>query len=518
MKIDSDKLFDCLDGAEPEQLPMLTDTEKERIYRMSENKFKNNDIHEEKDNGMTVSGVERYSRPVWKRRLASLAAALVLTFSTGTGVYFLQHGNPAGSDVPSTSSDAASTENTTESSSAEDSEAMALARLHSDTFLELQKLCCLSYYDENDTVLLDVKTSDQNQTVERRFGRVTKADYSTPAEKLWTAKSFEELKEYSLYDSAYFENEYGIVFGGRFLNNTVEGEPLSSAYEPVFIEYNDAIYANIDWFATADVDEVGFFSGEPEIIAQYENEISFNRVLSSDTNEDRIINFALRKCDDGVWRTFGIGPVEEGDDTPSELTQETAEALFTSYNRIVDALESPEYTDTDRSIRYNAILGSNKENVSYTYAPFTHPEYHSGEQFEQDVLMTFSEDCREKTFPAHIYISKDFGEYSDGSTWNDNDGTDISSIKDSPLGKIFIIRNGELYRIDASPFLPYYYKDRQPEVTILGQNGKTAEIEIKGEPASNESWLQPFDVTFGLVWEGGNWVINTITPAEGEER
>ena len=132
--------------------------------------------------------------------------------------------------------------------------------------------------------------------------------------------------------------------------------------------------------------------------------------------------------------------------------------------------------------------------------------------------MTFSEDCREKTFPAHIYISKDFGEYSDGSTWNDNDGTDISSIKDSPLGKIFIIRNGELYRIDASPFLPYYYKDRQPEVTILGQNGKTAEIEIKGEPASNESWLQPFDVTFGLVWEGGNWVINTITPAEGEER
>ena len=42
MKIDSDKLFDCLDGAEPEQLPMLTDTEKERIYRMSENKFKNN--------------------------------------------------------------------------------------------------------------------------------------------------------------------------------------------------------------------------------------------------------------------------------------------------------------------------------------------------------------------------------------------------------------------------------------------------------------------------------------------
>lgn len=517
MKIDSDKLFDCLGDAEPEQLPLLTDTEKERIYTMSENKFKNNDIHEEKDNGMTVSGVERYSRPVWKRRLSAVAAAAVILLGTGGGVYLLKNGNFSGTEQTAPTTDAvdATEAAATDSPAAEEVlDVMALAKERSNAYADLLNYVNISSADENDTIELGADID--GTAYSRTYARVIPpADAGYPS--LWSANTIEEIKQYVGIDDKLFEQECGKYFAIR--NDGLSEDDIARADGAYlrFVEHNGAMYCDVTAGACDDVEKVSF-TDEPEIIAQYENEISFNRVLSSDTNEDRIINFALRKCDDGVWRTFGIGPVEEGDDTPSELTQETAEALFTSYNRIVDALESPEYTDTDRSIRYNAILGSNKENVSYTYAPFTHPEYHSGEQFEQDVLMTFSEDCREKTFPTNIYSNNDYGDVPYGETWTDNDGKNPEKLLNLPIGKIFIIRNGELYRIDASPFLPYYYKDRQPEVTILGQNGKTAEIEVKGEPAANGSWLQPFDVTFGLVWEGGNWVINTITPAEGEER
>lgn len=517
MKIDSDKLFDCLDGAEPEQLPLLTDTEKERIYTMSENKFRNTDINEEHDSGTTVSGVERYSRPVWKRRLSAVAAAAVILLGTGGGVYLLKNGNFAGTEQTAPTTDAvdATEAAATDSPAAEEVlDVMALAKERSNAYADLLNYVNISSADENDTIELGADID--GTAYSRTYARVIPpADAGYPS--LWSANTIEEIKQYVGIDDKLFEQECGKYFAIR--NDGLSEDDIARADGAYlrFVEHNGAMYCDVTAGACDDVEKVSF-TDEPEIIAQYENEISFNRVLSSDTNEDRIINFALRKCDDGVWRTFGIGPVEEGDDTPSELTQETAEALFTSYNRIVDALESPEYTDTDRSIRYNAILGSNKENVSYTYAPFTHPEYHSGEQFEQDVLMTFSEDCREKTFPTNIYSNNDYGDVPYGETWTDNDGKNPEKLINAPIGKVFIIRNGELYRIDASPFLPYYYKDRQPEVTILGQNGKTAEIEVKGEPAANGSWLQPFDVTFGLVWEGGNWVINTITPAEGEER
>ena len=89
-KTNIDELFKCSEGEMPEQLPLLTDEERNRLYKMSERKY-NKDADEKFVTGDSVSGVERYSHPVWKRRLASVAAAGVLLAGSGGLAYYIQN-------------------------------------------------------------------------------------------------------------------------------------------------------------------------------------------------------------------------------------------------------------------------------------------------------------------------------------------------------------------------------------------------------------------------------------------
>ena len=57
--------------------PVLTDEEKERMFSMSERKYNINNNMNNNENGDEVSGVDRYTRPVW-RRYAAIAATFVL--------------------------------------------------------------------------------------------------------------------------------------------------------------------------------------------------------------------------------------------------------------------------------------------------------------------------------------------------------------------------------------------------------------------------------------------------------
>lgn len=91
-KHDIDELFSCADGEMPGQLPLLSAEERNRIYKMSERKFNKDSGEISAEEGITVSGVERYSRPVWKRRLASVAAAGVLLAGSGGLAYYIKNG------------------------------------------------------------------------------------------------------------------------------------------------------------------------------------------------------------------------------------------------------------------------------------------------------------------------------------------------------------------------------------------------------------------------------------------
>ncbi|MBO7395268.1 MAG: hypothetical protein J6U16_04015 [Ruminococcus sp.] len=109
-KHDIDELFGRTGDELPEQLPLLSAEERNRIYKMSERKF-NKDTMGKFETGDSVSGVERYSRPVWKRRLASVAAAGVLLAGSGGLAYYVKNGtldgfsDSAAVDMMSPSSD-----------------------------------------------------------------------------------------------------------------------------------------------------------------------------------------------------------------------------------------------------------------------------------------------------------------------------------------------------------------------------------------------------------------------------
>lgn len=111
-RVNEKDLFDFSGGEIPSQLPMLTEQEKNRMYKKSERKFSDDTGEIPVKEGNTVSGVERYSRPVWKRRLASVAAAGVLLAGSGGLGYYIKNGTLDGfesatvSDMTSTSDEA----------------------------------------------------------------------------------------------------------------------------------------------------------------------------------------------------------------------------------------------------------------------------------------------------------------------------------------------------------------------------------------------------------------------------
>ena len=86
--------LDVLENAEQSVIDRLTteypprdEKEKEKIFSMSERKFKDRSNVAEKTTEQTVSGVEVYSRPKWQRFLSIAAAAALVIGGLGGGAY-----------------------------------------------------------------------------------------------------------------------------------------------------------------------------------------------------------------------------------------------------------------------------------------------------------------------------------------------------------------------------------------------------------------------------------------------
>ncbi len=86
--------LDFLENAEQSVIDRLTEEypprdfkEKEKIFSMSERKFKERSTPIEKTTEQTVSGVEVYSRPKWQRFLSVAAAAALVIGGLGGGAY-----------------------------------------------------------------------------------------------------------------------------------------------------------------------------------------------------------------------------------------------------------------------------------------------------------------------------------------------------------------------------------------------------------------------------------------------
>ena len=98
-KIDLSILNNADDEIIETLLPFSSDEEtRKRVLSMSEKKFDemmNEKEHKNDDKySVSVSGVERYHRPVWHKALGAAAALVVIAGGVGTGA-FLMHRSPA---------------------------------------------------------------------------------------------------------------------------------------------------------------------------------------------------------------------------------------------------------------------------------------------------------------------------------------------------------------------------------------------------------------------------------------
>ena len=73
------------------EFPPADESEKERIFSMSEGKFNKHFSELPEDGENTVSGVEVYKRPVWQRIVSTAAAAVLITGGITGGAFAMKH-------------------------------------------------------------------------------------------------------------------------------------------------------------------------------------------------------------------------------------------------------------------------------------------------------------------------------------------------------------------------------------------------------------------------------------------
>ena len=87
----TDDIFNDIDSKTADRLskeyPVLRDEQKERLYAMSKRKFDIKNVND--NNGIDVSGVEKYRRPKWYKGVSVAAAAILLTGGIGSSMYFI---------------------------------------------------------------------------------------------------------------------------------------------------------------------------------------------------------------------------------------------------------------------------------------------------------------------------------------------------------------------------------------------------------------------------------------------
>ncbi|MCR4889830.1 MAG: hypothetical protein K5979_11730 [Ruminococcus sp.] len=310
MKIDNDKLFDCFDGDIPEQLPLLTIEERERMYNMSERKFNNNDT--KNNENAVVSGVEVYSRPKWHKRAASIAAAAVLVLGVGGGAYAWKNGHLfGGNDEVSVSEDY--------------QDILSIAKEHSDRYIETEAYFA-SRQGNAEGEMMNFKVVIDGQEELREYFKVEDVPEMSDS-KIWNAHTISEIRANSLMDKAYFNETFGSFFVLCGVDEKSESEDMENGISkngivPKFIQYKNNIYASkIDNEPDVSMIYRGFNDSEPEIITQNDDSIVFRR-----TNMDGIaFEFSLSKDSDGEWKTTSVTKL----DTESEKTE--SEELSIAY-------------------------------------------------------------------------------------------------------------------------------------------------------------------------------------------
>ncbi|MBP5431875.1 hypothetical protein [Ruminococcus sp.] len=440
-----------------QDFPVLTDEEKERIFAMSERKYNiesniktdKNETKDDSEDGVVVSGVERYNRPLW-HRYTSIAAAAVLAVGGITGSMLLLKKRPSvinTTDQTTTTINISKTTETATTASVTESELREYNEIAAELTDKLAHYEKVLYYhdvdiDENDTLTFTVFNSKRPDegSHEEKYCRVTDSEIQSGDDlKNALFSIFTDDFKNELINSSSIYNEGDIELSsmttlylqedfGNDLSEYKNGDTIDAAeleYKTCrFITYNGNLYACTNNM----IKDKDFYSSEPVVNTELSSFTDYFKAsrfaptlpFSSYAN-DRVgtkLTFSI-KNENGEWKIDGI---DEGRNveslaatavqvyfnkgsvsySPDELdidddfTEDGTVTAF-GFDKIRDALEIIA-NDDDKNCRIKCTLRDKagrdyivfNSDIEFSTGTPNHVRYRTGSEDEYSKYFTFS--------------------------------------------------------------------------------------------------------------------------------
>lgn len=299
------EIFDDIDDKTvemfSEEYPVLTDEEKERIFTMSERKY-NITNNGGADNGDEVSGVDTYSRPIWKKYAAAAAAFVLLAGGIGgslilgrrmkdtspekdhladtttsvttdavttaetTGIYTTTEADA----IVTTATTSIDVETTTvqttaqANNSSKDPDVDAVAERMVNKFIGAEKNLFFHLID------VGLNPAVQFDAYSEKYGEMALTYFKVEDERFKTPEGISEVI-HSVYTPEYADNLFNDCYGGDMTDKINSGTPSYDDFKE-FIIYNGEMYVEVvgmDDGTSAPIEITGEKISDTEMLAHW---------------------------------------------------------------------------------------------------------------------------------------------------------------------------------------------------------------------------------------------------------
>ncbi|WP_303826244.1 hypothetical protein [Ruminococcus flavefaciens] len=280
----TDDVFNDIDSKTADRLskeyPVLDDERKERLYAMSKRKFDIKNVND--NNGIDVSGVEKYRRPAWYKGVSVAAAAVLFVAGIGSSMYFISRNGKAPLAEVTTEE---TTEMTTDAEDtvtvSEEADAEVIAKGLIDDCMDFFSVIAGNSLevDKSDVV---TKTSEQISGCEfrRDYYRVTDPKYPT----------FADIEKccYEIFDAEC----------GQMILKECIGDPGNNMSDPLFCVTEDGYYHESNHHD----DDTNIFSSNEYEMNEYTDDsgnITATVIVRNDNTTFKTI-FTIVNTEDGL--------------------------------------------------------------------------------------------------------------------------------------------------------------------------------------------------------------------------
>ena len=278
MKDDLDMMFSRIDKdieRISDKYPAAGRKEKERIYKLSQQKYQQLKAREEADEGFTVeaSGVERYRRPMLYRGISAVAAALVLVSGLAGGLLLTKNSRIPKVDI----NDRNNTSQSTMVNEIDEDKMNADVDVLADNFEHIMRALYIPN-DVSENMYDDLGVIFTKNDLMPTTGEMYSKEliyYKVKDEKLNAPEKLEEFMEASFTPKlkAYY---FGGDLSGHENGEDFADDSMAARYVRRFIIYNGEVladYIDDDMYFSYKFDEVYDFSNYKLVSSKFDDNI-----------------------------------------------------------------------------------------------------------------------------------------------------------------------------------------------------------------------------------------------------